>query len=241
MGDFHLKGLMMKIWFLFLTVVMVSGNLCAQRDDKRIVTVQIGCTSLAAKQRVLSAFSGSGDWEDIPLSARYLTDPVKLSVSGKKLSFYAPDEQPSPENPVEPLVTIDIPAADRQFLILLFPSGKEKPAYKGVAISSKEFRFGGLCMINASGVPISMTINGKLAKVILPQKSQFLSPRFDGENRAVAVQFFASKSKKPFYSANWNLRKDLREVHFVYLDPRTKRLKIKTIIDMKPAQAVPNR
>lgn len=225
----------MKACCTFLAVLLMAGPLCSQDDDTRRVVVQIACTGFTGEHREISLPAGTGSWKDVPLSVRYPSEPVKASVTGNRLLVFAPDQRPTAEKPVEPLASIGVPASASQFLVLLFPSGREQPAYRGVAIPSKEFRFGGMCILNALNEPVAMTIDGKKGAVIRPQKSELVHPRIGGENRVVAVTFQTPKSTRPFYSANWNLRPDIREVHIMYLDPRTKRPRIKAIVDMKPA------
>ena len=224
-----------------LTACLLSacfiGSAKAQEKQPRTVSVQFGCIVFAEDHRTLAIPSAQGKWQEVMLSVRYSSKPVKASLVDNELLLYSPSQLPSPENPAEPLARVKIPTSGNQFYILLLPSAKDQPAYQAIAISMKGFSYGGICLLNTQRNPISIVLGGKPKGIIKPLKPLILAPKIPDEGLSINVQFFQPESKKPFYSSNWYLRRDIREVHIIYLDPRTKRSKIKTIVDVKPPPA----
>lgn len=217
---------------LFAALILVAGM--AQSAEPRKVEIQIGCVSFVDDHRSVEVPCGGEKWEKIPLSIRYLSATVDAVVADNLLSLYAPGETPTPETPGKPLAVVKMPAAGERFLILLLPSANAEQAYRGIAIPTVDFRFGGFCMINTYPEPVGLLIGEKSKHVIKQSEPLMIAPKTMEKGEVASVMFVKPNAQKPFYSAKWNLRPDVREIHIIYEDPATKREKIKTIVDVKP-------
>ncbi|MBT7959778.1 MAG: hypothetical protein HN759_10635 [Akkermansiaceae bacterium] len=220
----------------FTTVVLLIGfaaTLRAQDDVSRDVVVRIACIEFPKDLRKLSSADGN---VAIPLSVRSPSKPLKLSATNHRLHLYDPRKLPTEDKPAKPVVTVKIPASGKQFTVLLLPGKDDAVVYEGIAIAEDDFRYGGICMHNAIHVPILMTVDKKRQPVLKPSQPSIINFKLNGANRVVEVQFWAPKMKKFFYSAKWNLRSDIREIHILYLHPRTKRPALKTLVDVKSTE-----
>ncbi len=207
-------------------------TLLAQDNASREVIVRVACIGFSKDLHELSSADGK---VVVPLSIRYPSKPLKLRVIGKKLRLYDPANLPTEDKPAQPAATVELPSTGKKFIVLLLPNKKNKIAYDGVAIVQSDFHYGGICIYNATHVPIMMTVDKKKQPVIQPAQPSIVNFNLNGKNRVAEVQFWAPKMKKFFYSAKWNFRPDIREIHMLYIHPRTKRPAIKTLVDVKPA------
>lgn len=219
---------------LFTAFILVAGIARSAEVEPRKVTVQFGCVSFVDDHRMVEVPVAAGKWKEVPLSIRYLTAASDAVVAGNVLSLYPPGETPTPEAPGKPLAKVKIPAAGERFLILLLPSATAEQAYRGIAIPAADFRFGGFCMLNTYPEPIMLLIGEKTKHLIKQSEPLIIAPRMMDQGEVASVMFVKPNAKKPFYSAKWNLRPDVREIHIIYEDPTTKRERLKTIVDVKP-------
>lgn len=212
--------------------VLLAGM--AQSAEPRKVTIQLGCVAFVDDHRAIEVPTARGKWEKVPISIRYLTATMSAVATDNVLSLYTPGETPTAETPGKPLALVNVPASGERFLILLLPAGDADQPYRGIAIPSKDFRYGGFCMLNTYSDPIMLLIGGKSKHILKQSEPLIVAPQIMGNGEVASVMFVKPNAKKPFYSANWNLRPDVREIHIIYEDPTTKREKLKTIVDVKP-------
>lgn len=225
---------------LFLSLVIAVSALTSvygqQSERARIAHVRVACVSFSGDLRTLSFPARGRGWDSTSLSIRYPSPVKRMRVVKGYLHFYDPNNLPSAEKPAAPVAKVRLPSSGSRFTVLLMPGKKaEGELYQGIAIADSQFNYGGCCMLNMTKVPITMEVNGKKQPVLAPRKPVTIDHRLNGAASKVAkVKLYAAKTERPFFSANWNLRSDIREAHIIYIDPRNKRPKIKTILDARP-------
>jgi len=217
---------------IFTALILMAG--IAPSAELRKVALQFGCVAFVDDHRAAEVPVAEGKWEKVPLSIRYLTAETNAVVTDNVLSLYAAGQTPTPQAPGTPLAKVNIPATGERFLILLLPSANDEQPYRANAIPSADFRFGGFCMINTYPEPVMLLIGKKSKHVIKQSEPLMVTPRMMEKGEVASVMFVKPNAQKPFYSAKWNLRPDVREIHIIYEDPASKREKLKTIVDVKP-------
>lgn len=229
---------MKSISTICITLLTLFPSLNAQGEKGRKISMRLACVSFAGDVRELSYLSHNGSWENIGLSIRGSSDPVVTRVPGRELFLYRANEKPDKDGTVQPVARVKLPLEGNSFTVILFPGSKKGVVYRGVAISDREFRFGCTCIFNTTRAPLMMKV-GQARHRIAPKAPSIVNHRLGGKDRSTKVQFFAGKAKRPFYSANWHLRPDTRETHVIYIDPRTNRPRMKTLVDVKPSKTGP--
>lgn len=210
-----------------------------QPEEARNIKVRLICNNYAQGAQTISLPTQDGGFENHQLGTRYLGVAMKTSATSNLLNIYHPNSLPTPEKPAKPIATVKIPAEGQNFAVLLLAAKKNNPqglSYHGVVLDMNKFSFGSSCMLNLTNKPIIMKIDGKAKALLQPGRTNVINHKLQREERKAFVELLLPKAKRPFFSSYWNLRKDTREINLLFVDPATKRTKMKTIVDIKPPE-----
>jgi hypothetical protein len=192
-----------------------------------------------------------------PKSAEHVT--VKLSLGdGKLLDVEAPSKWLSPAVRVKPMANWVIgetadgpdgkpifrelgrtkaPASSQQILLLVRKGRDNADGFDLVALDARtnEFGAGKYLFMNAAKVDVAGVI-GDDKFVIKPNQHQILTPKIPRGEHTVhtALYFRKGDEARPFFSSEWRISNDARNLVFFYHDPQTTHIRLHTIKDYIP-------
>ena len=160
----------------------------------------------------LQPISGETVGGVVQIGARGLSDPFKTAT--REFSLAVPD--PKEESGFRALAKISLPAAGKDFIILLEPAGA---TYKVHVVNGREPRFSADCVLffNATEITLGATL-GKNKVLIKPRVAVFAKAPARGEKSYYQVTFYQPDDGKarPFANTRWPHRDGSRCYVFFY-------------------------
>ena len=160
----------------------------------------------------LQPISGETVGGVVQIGAPGLSDPFKTAT--REFSLAVPD--PKEESGFRALAKISLPAAGKDFIILLEPAGA---TYKVHVVNGREPRFSADCVLffNATEITLGATL-GKNKVLIKPRVAVFAKAPARGEKSYYQVTFYQPDDGKarPFANTRWPHRDGSRCYVFFY-------------------------
>ena len=228
----------MKHSTLLLTFLLLGTQLLSAQNKKTVTTkVSIFTFNYAKDHTTIYLYKGKTkkDPHEIRLSSANILGPFQTTLDENNniiLRTKGLDEEGLTIYPA--IASAKIPSSFKKPLLILIP-GKEK-VYKTIVLdrSEKNFPMGGYKFINFSPVSIRGLI-GKTQVNVKSNKIITFNPTTDEEGLLkVHFQYEHDKAWKTFGRTFWPNDKERRGLLCSYVDPRTKRMKIKGIPLSKP-------
>jgi len=165
-----------------------------------------------------------------------------FKVQGRSLQFFKSevdlladtDYEPKPESSL----TVPLSLGSKVLLIAIPVSGKYK--FLPVEDSHDQFGKGQIRMINLTGSLIGAKLNSKSASIKPKQVHLWKNISDKKEAHDYPAEFFVRDGEKfnIFSSGYWQYRPELRKYSFIYRDPNSRNIKIKSIADYPAIQKV---
>jgi len=225
----------------FLTTLLLATtfggiSLHAQEKPRKIQT-SFYCFRYANNLKDIYVRTGAESFGLIELSTANMIGPVGVVVTGGGISLHR-QKVKADGSTVYPRVGWAKLGTVLKPLVILFPGPKEdKLPYRVLTIdrSATKFPLGSYQFINLS--PYAM--RGMVGKTRIDSKSASVSnlrpSGTAGEMMNVIFEYHDGKQWRPMTKTRWAYRDDRRSLLCAYLDPRDKRVKMRSI----PERLVP--
>ncbi|MEO1857337.1 MAG: hypothetical protein ABGY95_08265 [Rubritalea sp.] len=208
----------------------LAGGVYGQQDE-RVVKVSLYAFDYAKSHKTVYLTDGEGQVTDVRLSTANIIGPFKTRLDDKlNVVVRCKTKNEDGETVYPAIAKVKIPTHIREPLLVLFPGGKVS-VYKGFAIDRKmsDFPLGSYKCINMSPTAIRGLV-GKTKVQVASGKVAFFDPSANaGEYLDVHFQYQRPDDWKTFGRTRWPKQKVRRCILFVYLDPLTKRMKIRSM------------
>lgn len=161
------------------------------------------------------------------------------TARSRNITFLRPAE--ANDDPPVVVGRVSLPESlGNRVLLIALPAAKS--GYRFLPISDKRvaFKAGQIKFVNLTGVTVAGKLNAQKIKIAPHATSPGRSFSKEVKSHSFPVEFYYDKNKKwkPFSSSYWLHDPDVRSIVFFYLDPKTERLRIRSISEtiMKSAQ-----
>ena len=164
------------------------------------------------------------------------TGPYRSTT--RQLRFFAPNSD-STQSP-KPVGEINIPIGlGKRILLIATPKDKESYQFFAMADDLESFKLGETKLLNLTSMEIGASLNKKLYKLAAGTVKQVSPFKANAKKQSFPVEFYHRKNAKsswePLTSSMWYYEPDIRFFSFIYLDPKEKRLRIRSIRDLPEA------
>ena len=181
---------------------------------------------------------GEGKSLDIEAPSKWLSPPVRVAASGAWVvgeTVNGPDGKQA----FKELGRTTAPASSDQILLLVRKGKTSADGFDLIALDARvsEFGAGKYLFMNATKVDIAGVV-GEEKFVIKPNQHQILTPKIPKDEHTVHTSLYFRKGDqadaKPFFSSEWRISDDARNMVFFYHDPQTTHIRLHTIKDYLP-------
>ncbi len=183
--------------------------------------------------------SGEAAYDEIRLSKANIIGPIStVFMQGQLLINSKPETGADGKTTYPVLATAKLPAGLKRALVVLFPNAADSPpGYRTLVVDhdSTTFALGSYRMINLAPYPV----RGAVAEVQVEAKPggiANLTPKGEpGDIVPVRFEYFDNDRWNGLTETRAAIRKDRRWLMFVYKDPDSGRMNIRTIPDRTPS------
>jgi len=223
---------MKNFFIIYCLFIAIGGTLVAQEKEATSVEVSLYAFDYAKGYQTIFLVDNKNQVNEIKLSKANIQGSFK-TVLDKKLNITLRTQARNDEGAIfyPAICKVKIPSHIKQPLVILFP-GVENQVYKAIVMdrSVSNFPKGSYKLINVSSSAIRGFVGN--TKIIAPSKK--ITPFNPSNNREkildVHFQYRRTSDWKTFGRTRWVNEKEKRSLLCAYLDPRTKRMKIRGII-----------
>ncbi|MEJ6570748.1 MAG: hypothetical protein QNL01_01860 [Akkermansiaceae bacterium] len=226
---------MNNIFITCCLLISMGGALFGQNKEEASMYISIYAFDYAKEHKSIFLADKKDHAKEVKLSNANILGPFKTIVEGDSKITLRSQANNKEGKTIYPAITqVKIPANIKAPLLILFPVPGAQ-VYKAIVVdrSLSNFPKGSYKLINVSPSAIRGGV-GK-TKIIAPSKK--ITPFNPSSNREklldVHFQYKRTSDWKTFGRTRWVNEKEKRSLLCAYLDPKTKRMKIRGII-VKP-------
>lgn len=227
--------------FLLLITLLLPGTLAAQ-DKLPKTSLSVYSFRYAENLETVFLRSDVEGFQKIELSTANLLGPFTAALSGGAITFHKEDKNDAGETIYPIIARAKIPASIKQPIALLLPAAPDaKLPYLTLIVdqSKRDFPMGSYKLINLAPHGIRAAV-GKSRLEAKPGGIKLLKPtEKPGSMVQVLFQYHDGQRWRKMTETRWAIRKDRRSLVCAYLDPRDKRMKMRSIPARIPAPPVP--
>jgi len=220
-----------------IALLLSSVSLLAQQPTS--VKISLFTFEYAEGHREIFLNSKSGEYEAVTLSSANVLGPFQTVLSEEREVFLHEHKKTAEGEDVYPVIAgVKIPSSMREPLLILVPRAGDQ-AYGALVIdrSMGNFPKGSYKLVNFSKSEIRALI-GKTRVIAPPLKITSFDPSSNSEKLLdVHFKYQLEDQWKTFGRTRWVNEKNKRSLLVAYVDPRTKRMKIKGI----PVRQIPKK
>ena len=181
--------------------------------------------------------TGAEAYQKVELSTANMLGPLGVVVSEGSVFVHREDTDPEGNTIYPPVGKVALRGIDKP-LVVLFPGKKDDPLpYRGIAIDrdNAKFPMGSYQFMNLS--PYAMRgLVGKVRIDVKPGEVTNLKPQGEpGQMQQVIFEYLDGEIWKTMTKTRWAVRDDRRNLMCAYLDPKSQRVKLRSI----PERLVP--
>ena len=234
---------MIRFFVMYLLAALAAGTASGQSAKPPVVKVRTLCFRQASGLVELEATDARPEVITrctLPLSM--LSKPVVIAPVAGKISFYEKAPLPDAKDRPTPLATAVIPPELHQVILFFVPDPTGSgPLYKVVVLNDdpRVFTPGGMLVCNLFADEIRFII-GEHKQLLSPGGIAYLktpADRDDFNMAVVAFQFRAGETWRNASESKFRFVEPMRHLLFTYVDPSTRRPRIKTYRDV-PAPVI---
>lgn len=220
---------------MVVVITMMSSSLHAQADSRndggvsfRILTFE-RVKGMKVIQYMLKP--GTAEGKEVSMHKNNFTGPYK--ASSRVLQFFLPAD----ESGAKPRAVgkVSIPARlGKKILLIALPKDEKTYQFYPIADDIKRFKQGETKLINLSKVEVATKMNNKPFKVNANAVTSVPAISSKKEPHSYPVEFYFRENGKwmPLMSSAWQFEPDVRNFSFIYWDPKSKRIRIRTIREL---------
>jgi hypothetical protein len=209
-----------------MIAIFCSGNAWAKPETT--LPVSFYCFNYAPNLRTIYIKSGETAFKKVDLSIANVVNGGQASLEDESLVLYGPQGDDG-EHPA--IGRLEIESLQEPLIVLSSTEEDGKATYDAKAIEGKlkNFPMGGYYFINL--LPQSMKIKiGDTSIELKPNENKMVEPKSAaGEVTPVTIEYLNDGHWLLASSARWTYRPDRRTIIGVRLDPRSKRVVVKSI------------
>ena len=225
----HGFPLSLSLLFSFaLPMIAIFCSESARAKPETTLPVSFYCFNYAPNLKSIYIKSGEATFRKIDLSIANIVDGGQSSVKDGWLVLYGPQGDDGEHPSIERL---EIKSFKEPLIILSSAEKNGKATYDAKAIEGnlKSFPMGGYYFVNL--LPHAMKIKiGDTAIELGPNENKMVEPKSAaGEVMPVTIEYLNDGHWLLASSARWSYRLDRRTIIGVRLDPRSKRVVVKSI------------
>lgn len=223
---------MIRILLTFTFVLLVAGRLSAEKKDVQPIEISIYAFAYAKGYRTIFLTSKENAPHEIRLSNANILGPFKTVLDDEaNVTLRTQQTKEGDQTTIYPaFARAKVPDHIKEPLIILVPVAGDQ-AYQALVVdrSLSKFPKGSYKLVNLSPRDIRGLV-GKTTINAPPKKITTFNPSVNTEELLdVRFQFRGPQDWKTFGRTRWVNEKEKRSFLFAYLDPKTKRMKIRGI------------
>jgi hypothetical protein len=173
---------------------------------------------------------------DIEAPTNWLSKPMRLAFSGTWIIGDA-SEGPDGKLVFTELGRTKAPVATDQIVLLVRKGKKNADGFELIALDAQKSAFAGgkYLFFNAAKVDVAGVVGGEKF-VVKPNQHVIIEPKIpEGEHTVHAALYFRKgEEAKPFFSSEWRIGDDSRNMVFFYHDANTSHIRMHAIKDYIP-------
>jgi len=222
---------MKKIFITCCLFISIGGVLFGQKKEKTSLEISLYAFDYAKGHQTIFLTDSKNQVNEIKLSNANILGPFK-TVLDDKLNITLRAQVKNDEGAIlyPAICKVKIPSHIKEPLVILFPR-IENQVYKGIVMdrSVDNFPKGSYKLYNVSSSVIRGFV-GKTKIIAPPKKITSFNPSNNREDLLdVKFQYRRTSDWKTFGRSRWVNEKEKRSLLCAYLDPKTKRMKIRGI------------
>jgi hypothetical protein len=212
-------------------LISLTVNIIAQQGEAQSIEVSLYAFEYAKEHQTIYLATSKKEPYAVALSKANILGPFKTLVEGGSKVTLRKEAKNKEGTTIYPAIAhVKIPANIREPLLILFPTSGNQ-VYKAIVVdrSLSNFPKGSYKLINVS----PSVIRGLVGKTKIIAPARKITPFNPSSNReellGVHFQYRRSNDWKTFGRTRWVNEKEKRSLLCAYLDPETKRMKIRGI------------
>lgn len=211
---------MRTLVIISLLLSLPASKLVAQKGESETVQVSMALLSLAPDHggRVVIG-TGEHSSDPMQLSTRYFSRVVKAKMGeGRRINLYFPAVN-GEDDTAKPLSSIVVPVGCRRVYVALTPGKNAIAPYKALVIPSSKMPIGSMMLMNSTGKPIGLKLEGNKPQQIKPRSFLMLKAKSPSAPQAVEILTPSKKDKtkwKTVFSSKWYIAARHREFCIIY-------------------------
>ena len=217
-------------WLIAALVACTPPCLAQAAAEVRLSFVSFPKSNEPVKAKL---WLGEGRTIDIEAPSNWLSEPVKVAPMGAwavgDMVTAADGRQVFKE-----LGRTNAPAAAEQIVLLIRKGADNAAGFELVALDAGANGFGAgkYLFLNAAKVDVAGIVGGQKF-VTAPGKHMIVKPKpaDDGPTFHAALYFRQGEEARPFFSSEWRINENARNLVFFYHDPKTRHIRLHAIKD----------
>lgn len=200
--------------------------------------VSLRCISFPKSEEAVKVklLVGEGKFLDIEAPSKWLSPPVRVAALGTWVvgeTANGPDGKPV----FKEFGRATAPASPEQILILVRKGKDNAAGFDLVALDARASGFGAghYLFMNAAKVDVAGVV-GEEKFLVKPGQHMIIKPKIPNGEHTIhtALYFRKGDDAKPFFSSEWRISDDARNLIFFYHDPETTHIRLHAIKDYIP-------
>jgi hypothetical protein len=220
----------------FLVLVCI---LLAQVAGVQAQTVDLSVYALgyAEDHKIVYLLNGEDEAVEIALSTARIVGPYHTVLNADSDVILRSKEETEEGNTIyPPIAQVKLPSDIKEPIMILVPAAESLP-YQSIIIdqSLEHFPLGSYMLINLSPRDVRGLVGSSKVVVSAESVTTIIPSSEDEDLLDVHFEYERPKGWKTFARTRWANEKDKRSLLLAYLDPKTKRMKIRGVA-VKPAR-----
>lgn len=220
----------MRLLLLIACLFSSLAGLSAQEKVPKLSTT-VYCFRYAPGLQTLHVRTGANSYGEVQLSTANLVGPVQAALIEGKLTFHRQDTDEEGKT-IYPVVAMAKVGTIKRPLVILVPAAQDhKLSYRSLVVDRADTKFpmGSYQLVNFAPHPVRAKIGGKMLEAKSSSIQNFKPSGTPGEMMPVLFQYHDGERWRRMTSTRWAYREDRRSLVCAYLDPRDKRMKMRSI------------